>query len=101
MNRAAYRGAVLVLCERGPRRSKIVIEPCICVQYLIADEFIGSPVKAIAAALGGHVHHATEKISILWAKVIGLYLELLNRILRGDKRRFMQIVDVQRSAVKS
>src|SRR5262245_43953390 len=55
--------------------------------------------KRVRAGLGVEVDHATGESSILRAKVVCLYFEFLNGILRGDHCDYVEISAICRRAV--
>ena len=81
-DRTAHGGAELVLhqgrFDPGPDKRTIGVQHC------VAQIVVYNAVKAVGAAAGGRVDDRAGGAPVLGAEVIGLNLELLHRIGRGD-----------------
>ena len=85
-DRAAGRAAELVLVERRARQAGRIGEEVVGVEIVVAQKLEDRAVKLIGAALDGGVDHRAGGVAELGGEVVGLDLELLYRVDRGDYR---------------
>jgi hypothetical protein len=84
LDRTAERAAELVLHQR--RLHAGTDERAICVQHRVSEIIIGNAVKLISAAADRRVDDGAAGPSILGTVVVGLNLELLDRVRRRNDR---------------
>src|SRR5687767_8715472 len=73
-----------VLAERSRSRASCVGKRITRVKEIVAKELPGRPVEIIPAGLRYNVNYASKDAAILGLIVVGLHLELLNRVDYGQ-----------------
>src|SRR5690242_7817068 len=88
---AACVATELILGKSADRYAGSVIEECVGVQNLVAEEFISISVKAVGSRLGRKTDDAASKTVVLGRQVVRLHFELLQRILSGNQCQQVEI----------
>ena len=73
-DRAARRGAELILHERPARLARLVVGPAVGVQIFVLQDFEKAAVQLVGARLQVDVDHGAGRAAILGVEAVGLTL---------------------------
>jgi hypothetical protein len=92
--------AKLVLCISRLGEALVVRKPVAGIQYLVADKFVSLAMPRVAAALGTQIKNSARQAAPFWSEIVGLHLELANRVLGRNQDRQIDVTNIQRLSVE-
>src|SRR4029077_18075285 len=98
-HRSAGVNPELVLDPWRPWTPRSVEKKIVGVKDFVAKILVRFAMHRPGPGLGAKVGHPARKLAPFRSQIAGLNFELLNRILRGNQHRQIDVTDVQRLAV--